>query len=148
MSKSNQSTFHNRDWAYSSFVDRPGYGILLKDVMEDAYWSNVAAKLKVGSVIEVMPEGLTYYARLIVIDCGPTFAKVKALEFVDLTNAAELPAQAELATEVPVGEKFKAERAGDSFRVKRVADNEVMKDGFRSMAAARKWAAENLKVEA
>lgn len=147
-SKANQSTFHTRDWSYSAHVDRPNYGVLLKDVLEDSYWSNVAAKLKVGDQIEIQPEGLTYYAKLIVVDCGPAFAKVKVLAFNDLTDERAAPDQEPLQTSVALGVKYVAERAGPWFRVKRVPDNEIMKTGFRSMKAAEAWAAENLNIAA
>lgn len=145
--KSNQSTFHTRDWAHQSWVDQPTYGVLLKDVMEEAYWANVASRMKVGDHIDVQPEGLTWFASLLVIDCGPAFAKVKLLNFVDLTDKPAMPEQEALQSTVKLADKFVIERNAGWFRIKRTVDNEVVKSGFRRLADAEAWAADNLKVE-
>lgn len=147
MKKLIQSKFKRAEYVYTNHVATPDYGIALKDVLEPAYWGNVASTIKVGDTIEVMPEGLTYYARLIVIDAGPVYAKVKLLQFVDLIAEDARPEQTEIRTEAQYG-KFIAQRAGAWFRVIREEDKEVMKTGFRTMAQAEQWIADNLQTEA
>lgn len=145
--KINQSKFHRPNFVSLSYVATPEYGITLDQVLDEAYWGNVARELKAGYTIEVMPEGLPYYARLIVIHAEPARAVVKLLQFVDLVNEAAKPEAAEIVTEVALG-KFKAERNGRWFRVIRLSDKTVMKSGFTTMAEAETWAGENLQVEA
>jgi hypothetical protein len=144
----NQTKFHRPGHASLTYVATPTYGETLAQVMDEAYWAHVAAELKAGYKIEVMPEGLPYYAELLVVHAEPTRAVVKLLNYVDLVNEAKAPVTAEILQEVAIGAKYKAERRGKWFRVLRVADQEVMKTGFVTMAEALTWARENLKVEA
>jgi hypothetical protein len=144
----NQTKFHRPGHASLTYVATPNYGETLAQVLDDAYWAHVAAELKAGYKIEVMPEGLPYYAELIVVHAEPARAVVKLLHYVDLVNEAKAPVTADIVMEVALGAKYKAERKGAWFRVLRVADQEVMKTGFRTIADAEAWAKENLKVEA
>lgn len=147
--KINSAKFRHAHYVQKNFIAEPDYGVTLDQVMDESYWGHVARELKPGYTIEVMPEGLTYYARLIVIFSDEkTRAKVKLLQFNDLVNEAPAPEAAEIVKEVAVGSKFKAERNGRWFRVVRLSDQSVMKSGFTTMAEAEAWATENLKVEA
>lgn len=148
MSKLNQSRFRAAQFVSINYVAEPEYGVTLDQILDEAYWSHVARELKAGYTIEVKPEGLPYYAKLIVVHAEPTRAVVKLLNFVDLVNEAAKPTPAEIVKEVALGTKFKAERNGRWFRVVRLVDREVMKSGFTTLAEAERWATENLSVEA
>jgi hypothetical protein len=145
--KLNQSKFRLSEHVSLNYVAQPEYGVTLAQVLDDAYWGHVAALLKAGYTIECMPEGLTWYAKLIVVDAGPVHAKVKVLQFTDLLADTPKVEQSPILAQQSLGPKFRAERAGAWFRVARVSDGEVMKTGFRSLAAAAAWASENLQVE-
>jgi hypothetical protein len=145
--KINDAKFKASHYVQKNFIATPDYGITLEQVMDEAYWGNVARELKAGYTIEVMPEGLPYYAKLIVIHSDEkTRAVVKLLQFTDLVNEAPKPELQAIVKEVAIGSKFKAERNGRWFRVIRQADQEVMKSGFPTMAEAEAWAAENLQA--
>lgn len=147
--KITDAKFKPSHYVQKNYIATPDYGVTLEQVMDESFWGHVASQLKGGFTIEVMPEGLPYYARLIVIHSDEkTRAMVKLLQYVDLVNEAPKPQTAEIVTEVSLGEKFKAERNGRWFRVIRLSDKEVMKTGLPTMAEAEQWAAENLKVEA
>lgn len=146
--KISQNKFHRPGYRSIAFVAEPDFGVTLDRVMEEDYWGHVARELKAGYTIEVLPEGLTYYARLIVIDADPTRARVKLLDFVDLTGQQEMPEIKEIVREVPVGDRYKAERNGRWWRLLRRSDKEVMKTGFATMEDAMEWAEDNLKVHA
>lgn len=143
--KISQSEFRLAEHVSLNYVARPGYGVLLEQVMDEAYWGHVAAQLKAGYTIECMPEGLPWYAKLIVVDAGPVHAKVKLLQFVDLVDPVRLPEQAPLLERLDIG-KFEVSREGAWWRVVRKGDGEVVRKGFRSMKAAQDWAAENLQL--
>jgi hypothetical protein len=147
--KISDSKFKASHYVQKNFIATPDYGVTLAQVMEESYWGHVARELKSGYTIEVMPEGLPYYAKLIVIHSDEkTRAVVKLLQYVDLVNEAPAPVAAEIVKEVALGSKFKAERNGRWFRVIRVSDQTVMKSGCSTMAEAEAWALENLKTEA
>lgn len=137
--------FNLAEQVYRRHVAKPDFGITLDEVLNDAYWGNVASKLRVGDHIEIQPEGLTYHAELLVVDCGPAFATVKLLQFNDLVNEAPKPEQAPISASIDMG-KYKAERNGGWFRVVRVDDQQLMKAGFRTLKAAQDWAAEHLQA--
>ena len=147
MSKINQSKFKPAQYVSINYVATPDYGVTLAEVLDESYWGHVARELKAGYTIEVMPEGLPYYAKLIVVHAEPTRAIVKLLSFVDLVNEMPKPETAPIVKVVELG-GFKAERNGRWFRVVRESDGEVMKGAFTSMAAAEEWAAANLKLTA
>lgn len=144
--KINQSEFRLAEHVSLNYVARPNYGVTLEQVMEEAYWGHVATLLKAGYTIECMPEGLTWYAKLIVVDATPVSAKVKLLQFVDLADPVQLPQQSPMLERLELG-AFEITREGAWWRVVRTSDKEVMRKGFRSIKAAQDWALENLKVE-
>jgi hypothetical protein len=147
--KITDAKFKASHYVQKNFIATPDYGVTLEQVMDEAYWGHVARELKAGYTIEVMPEGLPYYAKLIVIHSDEkTRAMVKLLQFNDLVNEAPRPELAEIVKEVGVGTKFKAERNGRWFRVVRLSDGEVMKNNCVTMAEAEAWAAENLQIGA
>jgi len=146
--KINQTRFHRPGQVSLNYVATPDYGVTLDQVLDEAFWGNVSFELKAGYTIEVMPEGLPYYAKLIVIHAEPTRAVVKLLSFVDLVNEAQKPVTAEIVKTIDLGQKFTAERNGKWFRVIRKSDSQVMKTGFVTMAEAERWASENLSIEA
>lgn len=146
--KINQSKFTNAVYAQKTYIATPGYGVTLEQLMDESYWGNVARELKAGYMIEVLPEGLTYYARLLVVHADPTRAIVKLLQFNDFMADSQAPKQNEIPNETAIGSKFKAERNGAWFRILRLSDKEVMKTGFRTMTDAEEWAEANLKVDA
>jgi hypothetical protein len=127
------------------YVAQPEYGVMLTDVLKSDYWRHVASHLRPGALIEVQPEGLTYFAQLIVIDSGTNWAKVKLLSFVDLLGEAKAPDQEPVKSETTAG-AYTIKRAGAWFQVIRTSDREVIKTGFRVMADAESWVNENLKV--
>jgi hypothetical protein len=137
--------FQGAEFSRRTHVARPDFGLTLQQVMDAAYWGNVASKLRAGDLIELQPEGLTYWAQLIVVDASPVHANVKLLQFVDLVNDAPAPDQQEIVGEKDLG-KFKVERTGRWFRVIRNGDGEVMKGGFPNLKAAEQWAAMNLQL--
>jgi hypothetical protein len=144
--KINQSEFRLSEHVTLNYVARPAYGVTLEQVMDEAYWGHVSSLLKAGYTIECMPEALTWYAKLIVVDAGPVHAKVKLLQFVDLVDQQSLPEQSPMPERLDLG-KFQVAREGAWWRVLRVADKEVMRKGFRTMAAAQAWALDNLQVD-
>lgn len=137
--------FQGAEFSRRTHVARPDFGLTLSQVMDAAYWCNVASKLRAGDIVELQPEGLTYWAQLIVVDASPVHANVKLLHFVDLVNEEPKPEQAEIVGEKDLG-KFKVERTGRWFRVIRNGDGEVMKSGFPNMKAAETWASMNLQL--
>lgn len=114
------------EYARVIFSHTPSDSVKFKDVLDPAYWANVAIKFKPGCRIEVLAPDLTWYAELVIISCARTWAKVAVVSHVKLTAPdKEIPA-ADLAKD---RKGYKVEFAGQvkQFRVLRLADKTEIK---------------------
>lgn len=123
------------------FVARPRYHDKLDDVLKPAYWAHNARDLRPGTLIRVMPEGLEWYAELIVIDADAVSAKVKLLPN-SYGSLVDTPVRKDAASD------FKAEPNGKSWRVIRKVDGQVVQSGLHGEAEALAWILKNTSVEA
>ena len=64
-------------------------GSIREDFLQPEYWSHIAALLEPLHRLEVRADDGTYWAEYLVISCERTWAKVKELRWVDLTEVAE-----------------------------------------------------------
>ena len=93
-----QSKFKQAEFVREVFVISPPAGVGLDDILTREYWTNVAAKLKPMSRIEVMPMDNTFFAELIVTAAGKNWASVVLRDYVDLNP--------NIPSNVTVNEKF------------------------------------------
>lgn len=73
------SVDENNSWTFY-----PEIGTPFETLLEPGFWAHVSAKFKPYDEIRVIAEDGDYYARLLVLDAGKLYAKVKKLEFHDL----------------------------------------------------------------
>lgn len=78
--------FSESSFVTTTFRFEPEAGTTRKSLLDPAEWANVSARLKAKDIIEVVPEDLGFYARLIVVEAAPTFARVKEIEFRQLDD--------------------------------------------------------------
>lgn len=139
------------------------YGIVMSQsenptlnmLLDPKYWQHHSTKLRPGDKIEVRTEGNLFYAELFVVDVGHMAAKMKVLTAVALENSQE----AEDA--ITVSKKSMEKSMEDTpdyivawvspapsmqFGVKRKGQDDWVKTGFTTKAAAKKWAADDLKA--
>jgi hypothetical protein len=114
-----------------------------EDVLEDAFYSNVAAKLSPYDRILLTTEDGAFYMELLVTQVGRTWAKVRVLKELNL-------AEDDLDQEVDMFEGFKVEWKGPQrkFSVLRKMDNQYMQDGFDRKEDAYAWLTDYLKAAA
>jgi hypothetical protein len=138
-----ESLFKIKDYALSEFVITPAAEVSYEALFEPVFWVHVAKNLQMDAIVHVLPQKRDYYARLIVEERGPLFAKVRQIEYVsrvDAVPALSAPAPSS-ATEFEVAWKGPIRL----YAVVRTADNNVMQDKFQTKAAALGWLAENAK---
>lgn len=123
--------------AHRVHVARPPYETTKEDILAPAFWVNVVGQIREDDFIEVLPEGLEWYAKLVVLKADATSAKVKLLQFVQLADQIAAPL---------VSADYTVDRAGRWFRVIRKSDASVMKSGLESEQSAKEWAAAELKL--
>lgn len=80
--------FANAEYKHSTYAVYPEEGSKFEDLLNPDCWVHVAGNLKVMDRIEVYPADLSYYAELIVLAPGRTFAKVGLLFKTDLATVA------------------------------------------------------------
>jgi hypothetical protein len=142
MSSLKEKSFGLTEYMRVSYTVNLEAGIMPEDLLKPSFWSNVSYKLKPLDLVEVRAEDGSYYGQLLVRDRGRSWAKVEYLPgfpmlFKDIT---EVPAM--VVDEYSIvwkGPQYK-------FRVMRISDNHVMKDGFTDKEAARKWVIEHMKA--
>ncbi|HEY9064717.1 MAG TPA: hypothetical protein VIO33_07010, partial [Burkholderiaceae bacterium] len=107
-------------------------GTLPTDIVNPAYWSHVAAQLQQFDRIDVREETGAWLAELIVIDGGRNYAKVymAKLHLFHDTDRIAAPAA-----------KHRVEWKGPQRKhsVIRIADNQVLQEGFPDKSAASAW---------
>ena len=116
----------------------PEAGVDFAAVLQPAYWTHVAAKLRPGDMIEVRAEDGTWFAILYVVSAQRLSAKVVPLPGypleLDAGEADEIAA---------FGVKWNGPQ--HRWAVVRVADKRAMQTGFQSREDAHRWLADNLK---
>ncbi len=102
-----------------------------EDLLNPAFWGQIAVNFKPCSKIEVYRDDSAFYCELLVTSCDRTWAKVHVLSYVQLTK--HIPT----AVESP----FKVEWAGPhaKFRVIRKEDKAVLVDKCITKEDALKW---------
>lgn len=106
-------------------------GVTVEDLMQPAFWANVARKLKPSSTIEVHWDDASQFAEVYCVSAGRNWASVSLLRHQKLERAA-LPQQASqyaISFNGPI----------DKFRVARLNDNAVIRAGFGTEMEARQW---------
>lgn len=103
-------------------------------VADPAFWAHVSQSLRRGDFIKIFPENLTWFAELIVTDCGNTWAKTQPLRMVEL-EAAIIP---EILLE---NGRYKIDFAGKSemYRITDNASKKILKSKFKTSLEAQNW---------
>lgn len=109
-------------------------GTLPEDLLNPAYWAHVAREFRVLDRIEAHAEEGSWYAELLVQDCGQNYAKVAMLRKVELQSV--IP---ESSSALLTGHSVSWGGKHSQFRVIREVDRKVLKDGFKTKADAFVW---------
>ena len=113
----------------TSYVATPEHGVTVDDLRCPEYWAHVAPQLKPGDLVTVFPEDGTFWAELLILSVSRAAAQVKLLREYALTS-----------TRAPEdGAEYRLKFAGPhaKWRVERVSDDEVVKDGMTKEEAQK-----------
>lgn len=114
-------------------------GTLEEDLLRQEFWAHVASQLKPYTEITAHTDDGTWWARLLVLSAGRTWAKVKMLEFVPLTTSDV--DQSEFFLE---GHTIKYRGDHNKFAVVRIKDGAIVQEKFDSFTTAQAWLKEYL----
>lgn len=121
-------------------------GHTVEDVTQPEYWKNQTRHLEYGYRIEVLFTGADpRWLDLLVVDKGPTWAKVKILQNVSLAQEAQEALGLRLKDSVV---SFKPVFKGGNLRwtVQRLKDKAEVSNGHASEKDAEQWIADHLKA--
>jgi hypothetical protein len=105
-------------------------GTSLEDALKPEFWINFAKRLRPCDQIELIPEDMSFFATVLVVDADSFGANVKVIHSIDLD--ADVIAQQSQTSEYDV-------RWGgphDKFRVVRKSDNAVISKGHQNKTLA------------
>jgi hypothetical protein len=116
-------------------------GTTIDDVLDPQYWSHMAAQLQPYDRIDVLLETGEWLLELLVINRGRNWAQAHLLHKYDLEQRSET---------MPAAQKHRIEWKGPQRKhaVIRIADSQVIQDGFSSKLEAGVWLANHEKVTA
>lgn len=134
----NQSRFFQADHRFNRWAVVAEHGETIDTITKPEYFTHVSKRLRPMDKIEVYAEDMSFYAELLVIDAGSTWAKTFVLRNVSLLKGSPAPASDT--------DKYIVSYRGlhKKFSVVRKADQEVVKDGFQSKDEANTWLAGHL----
>lgn len=117
-------------------------GTTLEDIKDSAFWAHVAPRLKPYDQITVRTDDGLWWAELLVLVVGRTFAKVKVLQHVPLST-----------TDVDMSVADKIEGYEVKYRgplcewsVLRTKDGQLLSEKHKTKGHAQAWLNEHLKV--
>ncbi len=129
--------FHRNVWCVT-----PEAHVAFADVMAPGYFTHVAAQLRVGDHIEVVPEGGAWYAELFVRAASRLDVTLGVLNAVNFTLTVPDDVQSSKSPiEKGSPEEYYVKWGGPKakFRVHRAEDHQVLQDGFDTEASAQAW---------
>lgn len=128
--------FKGAEYANSDWRHRMEIGITKADLLKPEYWSHVSEHMSPYDEIKLTCDDGTVYARLLVLDCGRTWAKVQILEWYPLTTADVAQSQTNTGEQSDYTIDYKGKDR--KFVIQRKSDQAVISEGEH----ARKEAAE------
>ncbi len=110
-------------------------------VMDPQFYAHIAPNLRMYDEIRVTTDDGAYYARLLVLAVGQTWAKVRKLEFVDLMGSeSDTPAD-------PMNQYYVKFRGPVlKWSMLRRSDNAVIREGMDTRGEAERYMADHVRV--
>lgn len=134
-----ESEFMNTIWTASV-----SHEISLADLQRPEFWVHVAStgRMKLGDEIRVIPAGLAFFLRLLVIDAGKFGAKVHILQHEIIKENSKT------AQDQPSGEYEIKLRGPRKWCVLRASDKEIVIEGLATRVDAESWLTSHTKAMA
>jgi hypothetical protein len=129
----------NNNWAAALSAEHT-----IEDALKPDFWSHVGGVVKPGDTIRLIPEKNDFYALLIVMQAARGFAKVKVIDFVDLTApTAIVSADDVISDDLPgvIEDDLEVAYKGPHLKhcVIRKSDKQILKDCISAKVEAEQW---------
>lgn len=128
--------------ANTEYVAKIPAGTPLDEVLKPEYWASVAPtrNWEFGDTISLKPYDGRYWAKLLVLDAGPSWLKVQVIQFVEVE-----PAERGEENDFP-GYRIEWQNITTKFAIIRESDKEVLRSGFKTKHSAGTWLIEHMKA--
>lgn len=100
--------------------------------MDEGFWTHLAAHLRPGDEVRVLPDDMRWELVLHVVNAGKDFVQVVKKAFYEL-----VPKQQRIA----LPPKYTFDYAGTTHKHRVLREGKMLKDGFATEALAHRWAA-------
>ena len=129
--------FKEAEYVVRHFHARTEPGTTREDLLRKEYWSHVSGVLNPDTEISARCDDGSYYAKLLVLDCGSGWAKVQVLQWYVLDDPSVAENQSPASTE----DEFDIVWKGDKLKhiVIRKADGQVLHSGEQRKTGAQEW---------
>lgn len=119
------------DYRRTVYTATPDLDVSFDEILMPEFWGNVAQTLRPGDFIEIFSDDSSYFAELLVVDCGQRWAKVAVLQYKELAPH----------TPEALHPEYDIRWGGNTarFKVVRLSDKETLKDNFAAKLDAEIW---------
>lgn len=138
--------FSEADFTVGRFDHKTMVGITREHLLHPEYWSHVSERMTPYSEVTVRCDDGTYYAKLLVLDCGRGWAKMQVLSWHNLTTSDVAQSQSPTAEESEFEITWKG--GNRKYIVQRRSDQQVLHEGELRKDGAEIWLKEYLSGKA
>lgn len=139
--------FTESDQTLGRFDHKAQANITKAQLLDPKYWSHVAERMTPYSEVTCRCDDGTFYAKLLVLDCGRGWANMQLLGWWNLTTADVAQTQSALGSKDDYEIIWKGENR--KHVIQRKADQVIIHEGeHRQKKAAEMWLEEYLKGKA
>lgn len=117
-------------------------GTTIEEILDPAYWSHVAPRLKPYAEITIRTDDGLWWAKLIVLVAGKTWAKVKVIQHVPLSTSDV----DQTAAENIDGYEIKWRGPLCKWSVIRSRDHQLLTEKHETRGEAQGWLSEHIKA--
>jgi hypothetical protein len=135
----NAARFKNADEVRAVKLAVVPVGTTIEQMLEPVFWAHVARELQPNFEIIVQPDDGSFYQRLFVRSCGANWAIVAPMDRYEFGTAETVIAEVQTHQVMWSGPHTK-------YRVLRLSDKAVVKDGFATKEEAALWLTEHKKA--
>ena len=127
-----QRRIQQAEFARNIFDVTPDTGTSLDEMLDEAYWANVASMLNPKDRIEVLAEDNSFFAELLVLSTSKLAAKVVVLRSMEIGKV-------DRETVASDNSRCRVEWKGGNLKWCAIRDNDIIRDGFATEAEAERW---------
>lgn len=138
--------FQVADFTVGRFDAKSEMGITREDLLTPEYWSHVSERMTPYSEVTVRCDDGTYYAKLLVLDCGRGWAKMQLLSWWNLSTVDV--AQSQSSPGKPEDYDILWKGTNRKHIVQRKSDQKVIHEGEQRKESAVAWLNEFLAGKA